>query len=57
MNEYYALTELEPLVQEVIDTTADADSAIERREAAIKALAEGWQAVEAKRAAQYEAAE
>jgi hypothetical protein len=51
---YYSQPELYPLVQELIAATADIDTAFERQEKAIKALSEGWQAVEAKRAAAYE---
>ena len=54
MEEYYAISELEPLVEQLIAANADADAALERREAAIKALAERWTAIEAKRDAAFE---
>jgi exonuclease VII small subunit len=57
VDEYYAIRELGRLVQALIDADADADKALERWEAAIKALAEGWQGIEARRAALSEAAE
>ena len=57
MDEYYAISELEPLVQALKDADDDRDMALERWEAAIKALAEGWTALEGKQAALREAAE
>lgn len=39
------------LVAEVIESRNEVDLALERHEKAIKALSEGWQTVEAKRAA------
>ena len=54
---YYGQPELAGLVQELISATASIDKAFERQEAAIRALAEGWQAIEDRRAALSEAAE
>jgi hypothetical protein len=57
MEQYYAIRELEPLVQTLKDADDDVDQALERQEAAIKALADAWTALEDKRAALSEAAE
>jgi exonuclease VII small subunit len=57
MEQYYAIRELEPLVQTLVDAHGDLESALYRWERAIKAVSDGWQAIEAKRAAAYEAAE
>jgi hypothetical protein len=44
-------------VQALRDADDDVDNALERREARIKALAESWQAIEAKRATAFELSE
>jgi hypothetical protein len=51
MEEYYAIRELEPLVQAVIDAHGKVDDALEEWEAAIGNLAEGHRVLELKRAA------
>lgn len=57
LSQYYAVRELEPLVEALVDAHGDLDAALYRWERAIKALAEGWVAVEDKRAALSEAAD
>jgi hypothetical protein len=56
MSEYYSVSELEPLVEELIAAAANVDIALERQEKAIAALAEAYQAVEAKRSQAYQQA-
>jgi hypothetical protein len=54
---YYGAPELFPLAEELIAAKAGIDAAFERWEAANKAIAEGWRAIEERRAALSEAAE
>jgi hypothetical protein len=56
VDEYYAIPELDPLVDELIAATAGVDMALERQEKAIAALAEAWAGLEDKRASAYEVA-
>jgi hypothetical protein len=57
MEEYYAIRELEPLVQALKDADDAVEKALEQREACIRALAEGWHSIEAKRETAYELSE
>jgi hypothetical protein len=52
---YYGQEELADLVAEVVAATTAIDLAFERQAHAIEALSDGWQALEAKRMAKYEA--
>jgi hypothetical protein len=57
MNEYYAISTLDPLIEELVSARNAADRALERHEAAVKALAECWNALEEKRGQAFEADE
>jgi hypothetical protein len=56
MLEYYGAHQLGPLADELIAAKAGIDTALDRWEKANRALAEGWIAIEAKRAATYQEA-
>jgi hypothetical protein len=56
MLEYYGAQQLGPLADELIAAKAGIDMALERWEKANRALAGGWTAIEAKRAAAYQQA-